>query len=242
MAVPPRLLLLNLPVPVPALFDEPVPVVLPPGLLFCVPGAPWVPGVPGVKPGFFSKGIRFRLRFSSFPFLGRVSLSTGNSILPIILGPDNFLALIFSITGAVSSSFICSAGFSSTFTSTVFAVAFSSFSFAPFLAFLFSSVSSSSFAVTFCVSFFADFLGLVEESMASRSILSKTFGFSSSRALTFVKPGFSVSVISSFSAFLISVITSCFTGSAICATGSSFFTSSGFAIGAFVSFLVNDRN
>ena len=47
----------------------------------------------------------FSLRFSSLnEGFGRVSLSTGNSILPRIFGPSNFSALMFSITGASTSA------------------------------------------------------------------------------------------------------------------------------------------
>jgi len=41
--------------------------------------------------------MRLRLRFRRWA--GRVSLSTGSSILPKILGPSSFSARIFSITG-----------------------------------------------------------------------------------------------------------------------------------------------
>ena len=52
-----------------------------------------------------SKRIRFRLRFSSASFFGRVSLSTGNSILPTDLGDPKVCRLdILNYNGASGST------------------------------------------------------------------------------------------------------------------------------------------
>ncbi len=63
---------------------------------------------------FFSIGMRLRFLFSSAGCFGLVSLLTGSSIFPRILGPSNFSALIFSITGGTSCSSTAGTGASST--------------------------------------------------------------------------------------------------------------------------------
>ena len=109
-------------------------------------------------PSFLVIGIRLRGLFSSRT--GRVSLLTGNSIFPRILGPDNFSTSIFSIVGGNSS-----AGS----TGAVAATAGASSSFF-FLEGFSTTCSGSSFLA------FAPFLGRTEESIASRSIFLTTLG------------------------------------------------------------------
>ena len=129
---------------------------------------------------------------------------------------------------------------SSAFTSTVFISATASFTASSFLPFCTSAgFFTSAFSVSFTSVCFADFFGLVEESILSRSILSSTFGVSSSGALTFVnvEAGTSASLTSSF----ISSFTISFTGSITWAAtvSAGFSSSTGFGFG---SFLVKERS
>ena len=123
--------------------------------------------------------MRLRLRFSSC--LGRVSFSTGKSILPRIFGPSSLSALMFSITGGASST--GSSAIISGFTSSTTGSTTSSF-----LPFFFAGFFSS-FASIFSSFFFDSFLGLVEESIVERSILLITLGPSSSGISVFTSSG-----------------------------------------------------
>ena len=94
------------------------------------------------------------------PGLGRVSLSTGSSIFPKILGPSNFSALILESVGASSSGGATTAVGGAGVATAAGGV---------------GSFSASTF-------FLADFFGLLDESMASKSILATTVVPSSSGA------------------------------------------------------------
>ena len=147
--------------------------------------------------------MRLRCLFSSLS-PGLAAPETGNSILPRILGPSNFSALIFVITGpdSCSSSLNSSSGTGSSMTegsasgtaSAGRSATGSAFGSSVFLVFftggsatiVFDSASVSTDASTVGSSagasatgagssfFFELFLGRVEESIEDRSILSST--------------------------------------------------------------------
>ena len=111
-----------------------------------------------------------------------MSLSTGNSILPKILGPVSFSAWMFSITGLLSLVEASSA------TDSVIAVGATTGSCFLDDLDLVDGVTSAGaiFSATgSTIFFFVPFLGLVEESITAKSILSKTLGPSSSGASIF---------------------------------------------------------
>ena len=122
--------------------------------------------------------MRLRLRLSSSR-LGRVSLSTGNSILPKILGPSNLSAFIFSI---MAGAFIIAAGSSIFMGITGAAGAITATGDAAGFSITVGIVSIFNGTATFSSTFLVDFLGLVEESIASKSIFVTTLGASSSGA------------------------------------------------------------
>ena len=133
-----------------------------------------VAGVPG-GPVFLMIGIRLRFPLSVSLF-GLVSFSTGNSILPIILGPTSLVACMLVITGGASvfgSSLISAAAGSTSFTTGTGATV--------------GSGATCGFAGS---AFLLPFFGLVLESMADRSIFEITLGPSSSGASTLVITSF----------------------------------------------------
>ena len=124
-----------------------------------------------------STGIRLRLRFSRLLIgLGRVSLFTGSVILPKILGPSSFSALIFDSTNGASA-----ATKGSGTTGAITGATSTGFSAVIFNAGSGLGLGAGS-AVLISSFFLGPFLGRVEESIVDRSILLITLGPSNSGA------------------------------------------------------------